>query len=183
MFQTIYKRFSKLFLALSLALSFTVAVTATEAGSTAWLQDKVRHELVMLPYYGVFDNLAYRIDGNTVYLSGQVLRPTTKSDAERRVAKLAGVERVVNDITVLPLSPFDDRLRAALYRQVFAQGGLYRYALGANPSIHIIVNHGHVTLEGVVANEMDKNLAGIAANGVAGVFSVQNNLVVERPRS
>lgn len=141
---------------------------------------KVRHELVTLPYYGVFDNLAYRVDGNTVTLYGQVVRASTRSDAGRRVAKIEGVGRVVNQIEVLPLSSFDNELRVRAYRTIFRTGGLYRYAMGANPSIHIVVKGGHLTLEGVVANEGDKRLAGIAANGVSGVFSVTNNLRTER---
>jgi hyperosmotically inducible periplasmic protein len=140
---------------------------------------EVRHELVMLPYYGVFDNLTYRVDGNTVTLMGQVTRPTLKSDAENVVKNIEGVERVNNEIQVLPLSPMDDRIRIAEYRAIFSQPGLDRYAMQAVPPIHIIVNNGKVTLEGVVANEADKNLAGIKANGVAGVFGVTNNLRVE----
>ena len=144
------------------------------------VEKKVRHELVTLPYYGVFDNLAYKIDGNTVTLYGQVVRPSTRSDAEHRVAKINGVERVINNIEVLPLSPFDDEVRVRTYRTIFRTGGLYRYALGANPSIHIVVKGGHVTLEGMVANEADARLANIAANSVPGVFSVTNNLRSER---
>ena len=140
---------------------------------------QVRHELVMLPYYGVFDNLAFRIDGTTVTLLGQVTRPTLKSDAENVVKDVEGVERVVNQIEVLPLSPMDDRIRLATYRAVYSTQGLDRYALNAVPPIHIIVNNGKVTLEGVVANEADKNLAGVKANGVSGVFSVTNNLRIE----
>jgi hyperosmotically inducible periplasmic protein len=140
---------------------------------------EVRHELVMLPYYGVFDNLAYRVDGNTVTLFGQVTRPTLKSDAEHAVKDIEGVERVNNQIEVLPLSPMDDRIRMAEYRAIFSQPGLDRYAMQAVPPIHIIVSNGKVTLEGVVANAADKNLAGIKANGVSGVFSVNNNLRVE----
>ena len=113
-------------------------------------------------------------------LYGQVVRPSTRSDAEHRVAKISGVERVINNIEVLPLSSFDDDVRIATYRTIFRMGGLYRYALGANPSIHIVVKGGHVTLEGVVANEGDARLANIAANSVPGVFSVTNNLRVER---
>jgi hyperosmotically inducible periplasmic protein len=143
------------------------------------LTREVRHELVMLPYYGVFDNLAFRVDGNTVTLMGQVTRPTLKSDAEHVVKDIEGVERVNNEIQVLPLSPMDDRIRMAEYRAIFSQPGLDRYAMQAVPPIHIIVNNGKVTLEGVVANEADKNLAGIKANGVSGVFSVNNNLRVE----
>lgn len=143
------------------------------------LAKKVRHELVTLPYYGVFDNLAYNINGGTVTLYGQVVRPTTKSSAENRVRKLAGVSRVVNNIKVLPLSGFDDNIRAATYRSLARTGGLYRYLQGANPSIHIIVDRGNVTLEGVVANSGDRTLANMAARGVSGTFSVTNNLRVE----
>ncbi|HKF54758.1 MAG TPA: BON domain-containing protein [Blastocatellia bacterium] len=147
------------------------------AASTA-LEQKVRKELVTLPYYGVFDNLAFKVEGDTVTLSGQVVRPTTRSDAAARVAKIAGVDRVVNNIEVLPLSSFDDSIRIRTYRAVFSRGGLYRYAQGANPSVHIIVDNGHVTLEGAVSNKMDSQLAYMAASGVPGVFSVTNNLRV-----
>src|SRR4051794_2258840 len=140
---------------------------------------EVRHELVMLPYYGVFDNLAYRVDGNTVTLLGQVTRPTLKSDAEHVVKDIEGVERVNNQIEVLPLSPMDARIRMATYRSFFGPPGLDRYAMQAVPPIHIIVNNGKVTLEGVVATEADKNMANVKANGVSGVFSVTNNLRVE----
>jgi len=144
------------------------------------MSDQVRKALVTLPYYGVFDNLEYKIDGSTITLSGQVVRPTTRSDAEHRVAKIEGVDRVVNNIEVLPLSSFDDSIRARTYRAVFRTGSLYRYAMGANPSIHIVVDNGRVTLEGVVSNKMDSQLAYMAANGVPGVFHVTNNLRVER---
>jgi len=154
---------------------------AVNAGGRA--QDRitreVRHELVMLPYYGVFDNLAYRVDGSTVTLLGQVTRPTLKSDAEHVVKDIEGVERVNNQIEVLPLSPMDDRIRMAEYRAIYSAPGLDRYAMQAVPPIHIIVNNGKVTLEGVVANEADKNMANIRANGVSGVFGVTNNLRVE----
>ena len=140
---------------------------------------QVRHELVTLPYYGVFDNLAYNINGSTVTLYGQVVRPTTRSDAERRVKRLAGVSRVVNNIEVLPLSGFDDNIRRATYRSLARTAGLYRYLQGTNPSIHIVVDRGHVTLEGVVSNSGDKTLANMAARQVPGAFSVTNNLKVE----
>jgi hyperosmotically inducible protein len=139
---------------------------------------EVRHELVMLPYYSVFDNLAYRVDGSKVTLFGQVTRPTLKSDAENVVKRIEGVTSVDNEIEVLPVSPNDDRIRRDVYRAVFSKPGLDRYAMGAVPSIHIIVKNGNVTLVGVVDNEMDKNLAGIAANGVSGVFKVNNELQV-----
>ena len=140
--------------------------------------ESVRKQLVTLPYYGVFDNLAFKVDGSVVTLYGQVTRPTTSKDAQRRVAKLEGVSSVVNKIQVLPLSSFDNQIRVRTYRAVFGKGSLYRYALGANPSIHIVVNRGNVTLEGMVANKMDSQLAYVAANGVPGVFSVTNNLQV-----
>ena len=143
------------------------------------LAREVRHELVMLPYYGVFDNLAYKVDGSTVTLMGQVTRPTLKSDAENVVKDIEGVERVQNQIQVLPLSSMDDGVRIATYRAIYGYAGLDRYGLQAVPSIHIIVANGKVTLEGVVATEADKNMAGIRANGVSGVFSVTNNLQVE----
>jgi len=143
------------------------------------LSREVRHELVMLPYYGVFDNLAYKVDGRTVTLMGQVTRPTLKSDAENVVKDIEGVEKVENRIQVLPLSSMDDGVRIAVYRAIYGYAGLDRYGLQAVPSIHIIVANGKVDLEGVVATEADKNMAGIRANGVSGVFSVTNNLQVE----
>ena len=148
-------------------------------GSQDRITREVRHELVMLPYYGVFDNLAYRVDGNTVTLLGQVTRPTLKSDAEHVVKDIEGVEKVNNQIEVLPLSPMDDRIRMAAYRAIYSAPGLDRYGMQAVPPIHIIVSNGKVTLEGVVATEADKNMANIRANGVSGVFSVTNNLRVE----
>lgn len=153
-----------------------VSAMAAEQDRTT---EKIRKELVTLPYFGVFDNLEFKLEGSTVILSGQVVRPTTKSDAARRVSKIEGVDHVVNNIEVLPPSPFDDSLRLRVYRAVFRTGSLYRYAQGANPSIHIVVDRGHVTLEGVVSNKSDSNLAFISANGVSGVFSVTNNLRVE----
>jgi len=162
----------------------TMAVATASRGAqpqgNSRLAERVRKQLVTLPYYGVFDNLAFKVQGDTVVLYGQVVRPSTRSDAEHRVARIEGVDRVINQIQVLPLSPMDASIRRRVYRAVFRQDGLYRYALGANPSIHIIVNRGHVTLEGVVANKMDSQLAYMAANGVSGVFSVTNNLRVER---
>ncbi|HKX00713.1 MAG TPA: BON domain-containing protein [Bryobacteraceae bacterium] len=150
------------------------------ARGTERIAREVRHELVMLPYYGVFDNLAYRVNGYDVTLMGQVTRPTLKSDAERVVQKIEGVEHVKNEIEVLPLSPMDDRIRLATYRAIYSRPGLDRYALQAVPPIHIIVKNGNVALEGVVASQADKNLAGIQAKGVSGVFSVTNNLRVEK---
>ncbi len=147
-------------------------------GSQAALDERVRHALLMLPYYNIFDNLEFQVDGGHVTVSGQVTQPVLKSDAANAVKRLEGVNEVTNNIEVLPLSPFDNRIRMATYRAIFGADGLYRYAMGANPSIHIIVDNGHVTLVGVVSSQMDKNIAGIRANGVPGVFSVTNNLLV-----
>ncbi|MGA8214338.1 MAG: BON domain-containing protein [Candidatus Sulfotelmatobacter sp.] len=139
---------------------------------------EVRHELLMLPYFGVFDNIAYKVDGFTVTLLGQVTRPTLKSDSENVVKRIEGVEKVDNQIEVLPPSPMDDRLRLRLYRAIYGYPALEKYALGVQKPIRIIVKNGHVALEGVVDNDGDKNLAGIRANGVSGTFSVTNNLQV-----
>jgi hyperosmotically inducible protein len=165
-------------------LSIPLSTWASPDGPSAKGKDRiigqVRKELVMLPYYGVFDNLSYKVDGYTVTLLGQVTQPTLKSDAERAVKSLEGVEKVTNQIEVLPLSPNDDRLRTAVYRAVYGQAGLEKYSFQAVPSIHIIVRNGNVTLEGVVNNEGDKNIANIRAKGVSGVFSVTNNLRIEK---
>lgn len=150
----------------------------TEPKSRQNLVREVRHQLVMLPYYSVFDNLAYKVEGDTVTLEGQVTRPTLKSDAAGVVKNIEGVGRVVNNIEVLPLSPMDDQIRRAMYRTIYGEAGLSRYAQSAVPSIHIIVKNGTVTLEGVVDNEGDKNLVNVRANGVPNVFAVKNNLVV-----
>jgi len=141
---------------------------------------EVRHELVMLPYYGVFDNLAYRVDGGAVTLLGQVTNPALKSDAGSVVKQIEGVDKVDNQIQVLPPSPMDDRSRLAVYRAIYGQPGLDRYALQAVPPIHIIVDSGKVTLEGVVSTQSDKDMANIRANTVPGIFSVVNNLRVEK---
>lgn len=141
---------------------------------------EVRHELVLLPYYSVFDNLAFKVEGDKVTLLGQVTRPTLKSDAEARVKKIEAVSSVDNQIEVLPLSPNDDRLRLALFRAIYSAPPLQRYSLQAVPPIHIIVKNGHVSLEGVVDSEADKNLAGIQAKGVPGAFSVTNKLQVPK---
>lgn len=141
---------------------------------------EIRHELVMLPYYGVFDNLAYEVKGDTITLMGQVTRPTLKDDAERVVKGIEHGFNVINNIEVLPLSPQDDRIRLAVYRAIYQHAVLNRYGLQAVPSIHIIVKNGNVTLEGVAANEGDRNIANIQANTVSGVFSVENHLALEK---
>jgi hyperosmotically inducible periplasmic protein len=143
---------------------------------------EVRHELVMLPFYGVFDNLAYKVDPDgTVTLLGQVSRPTLKDDAGRAVKRIEGVTNVVNNIEVLPTSMNDDRIRRAVYRAIYGNSVLAPYQLRAVPPIHIIVKNGNVTLVGAVARQMDKQIAGVQANSVSGVFSVTNNLMVDEP--
>jgi osmotically-inducible protein OsmY len=144
-----------------------------------WLKREVRHELVLLPWLSVFDNLEYTVNGYQVILKGQVVRPSTKSDAEAAVKKIEGVESVDNEIEVLPVSTMDDQTRMAEYHAIYSQPMLERYSQGNIQSIHIVVKNGHVTLEGTVANDSDKNVAGIQANSVPNVFSVTNNLRVE----
>jgi hyperosmotically inducible periplasmic protein len=150
------------------------------AGSMS-LTDKVRHQLVMLPYYGMFDNLEFDVkDDGTVVLSGDVVRPILKSDAVNAVRGLEGDVKVVDKINVLPLSPYDDRLRRGLYWTMFANTQLDRYLLPPVSPIHIIVRNGNVVLTGVVARAADRDVAGILANSVPGVFSVTNDLRVEK---
>ena len=139
---------------------------------------EVRHELLMLPYFGVFDYIAYKIDGGTVTLVGQVVRPVLKSDAENAVKRIEGVERVDNQIEALPPSPMDDRLRIQLFHAIYGYPSLEKYSLGVQKPIRIIVKNGHVTLEGVVDSQGDKDLVNIRAKGVPGSFSVDNNLQV-----
>jgi hyperosmotically inducible protein len=148
--------------------------------SARGIERQVYKQIIKLPYYGVFDNIAYRVDGDTVTLYGKVLRPTTRKSAERVVERIAGVEEVVNNIEVLPLSNFDDSIRLRTLRTLQNGGSLYRYFLGASPSVKIIVDCGNVALEGYVANRGDYNLMNILARGVPGVFSVKNNLIVEK---
>ena len=145
-----------------------------------WLTQQVHHKLAMIPWYSVFDNLEYKVDGAEVTLVGQVTRPIIKSDAESAVKNIEGVKEVVNQIEVLPPSPMDDRLRRQEYRSIYSFGPLQRYSMGVNPGIHIIVKSGQVTLEGVVDSQPDKDAANIRAREVAGVFSVTNNLRVEK---
>jgi len=160
------------------ALAVSAFAQTNRGASAADLQDKVRHELVMMPYYGVFDDLSFRVDGEKVTLLGEVSRPTLKTEAERRVKSITGVEIVDNQIRVLPLSPYDDRLRLAAVRTIFGNPALSRYSWGARPPIQFIVENGTITLKGTVANEGDRNLAGILANGIPGAFAVNNEIVV-----
>jgi hyperosmotically inducible protein len=148
------------------------------ARSVERITREVRHELLMLPYFSVFDNISYRVDGSTVTLMGEVVNPTLKSDSGNVVKHIEGVEKVDNQIDVLPPSPMDDGLRRRLYREIYGYPALEKYALGVQKPIRIIVKNGRVSLEGVVDNAEDKNLAGVRANSVPGIFSVTNNLQV-----
>jgi hyperosmotically inducible periplasmic protein len=154
------------------------AHTRDSAHFADWLKNEVHHQLALLPYYSIFDNLEYSIDGTTVTLQGQVVHATIKDDAENAVKKIEGVEKVVNNIEILPPSPDDDQIRRAEYHSIYGFGPLEKYATSSVASIHIIVKGGHVTLEGVVDNQSDKDTANIRANSVANVFSVTNNLKV-----
>ena len=146
----------------------------------ARIMKEVRHQLLLLPYYGVFDDIAFKAEGGTVTLIGAVTRPTLKSDAEGVVKRIDGVTNVVNQIEVLPLSPNDDRIRRAEYRAIYGDSALStRYGFRALPSIHILVKNGNVQLEGSVANKFDYNLINIRSKGVAGAFSVVNDLQIE----
>jgi len=167
---------------MALAAVLPVAAKPKADAGTAETMKKIHKELVTLPFYGVFDNLAYSYDNGVVTLYGQVTRPTTKSSAERVVAHVTGVDQVVNKIEVLPLSGFDNQTRLATYRAVYSQPGLDRLSWQSVPPIHIIVKNGNVTLAGVVPTQADATRAYIAASGVPGVFSVTNNLRVEQQR-
>ena len=174
------------FACLALTVGAVAQTTALPQGRTklggtdpqARISREVMHQLLMDPYYSVFDDLAYKVDGSTVTLMGAVTNPATKSDAEGAVKHIEGVDRVDDQIKVLPPSSIDDGIRRQEYRAIFGFSSLYRYAEGAVPSIHIIVDNGHVTLTGFVDSEADKNMAGVRANSVPGVFSVTNNLQV-----
>lgn len=180
------QRFCVLVMALGLAGSTwakTVPADPQSSSGDQKMQDRitreVRHELLMIPQLSVFDNLEYKVDGNTVALLGEVRNPVIKDSAGGAVKRIEGVQHVDNQIEVLPLSPNDDRIRRQVARAIFNDSRLFQYSLGAVPPIHIIVKGGHVALEGIVDNQGDKNVASIRANGVPGVFSVTNNLQVE----
>jgi len=167
-----------------------IALTATFAlfsplqqkdSRTLRVEADAERELLMLPNYSVFDFLAFRVEpGGTIRLLGQVTRPTLKTDAERRVKRVEGVEQVINEIEVLPVSPSDDAIRLAVARNIYKSTALDRYGFQSQPPIHIIVKQGRVTLEGSVDSESDKSVAGLKAREVNGVFEVKNNLQVAR---
>jgi hyperosmotically inducible protein len=162
--------------------AFAASPVKNDTPQLSNIEKKVRKELISASWDGVFDNLAFEVNGSTVTLYGQVYRPITRSRAEKFVKGVNGIEQVINKIEVLPLSGFDDRIRGQAVRSVNDTAGLYRYLLGTNPSLRIIVRNGHVTLEGMVSDETDKRLAFFAVNSIPGVFSVTNNLRTERSR-
>ncbi|MGB7926426.1 MAG: BON domain-containing protein [Pyrinomonadaceae bacterium] len=181
--KTIKNKIAALVVMIAIAASAAIAAPKTtdqDGAATKTVSSEVLHQLRKLPRTGIFDNLAYKVEGSTVTLYGQVMQPSTRKDAESRVKRIEGVEQVVNNIEVLPLSSFDNGIRRGIYRELLRTGGLYRYTRGTQPSLRIIVRGGHVTLEGVVSTKTDKQLAYIAASRVPGVFSVTNNLRAER---
>jgi hyperosmotically inducible protein len=172
---------SKLLVAVVSVVSILIlSAIAQNAKSEDRISREVRHELLMLPYFGVFDNIAYKVNNGTVTLLGQVVRPSLKSDAENSIKHIEGVEHVDNQIEVLPPSSQDDALRIALFRAIYQYPPLQKYELGVQKAIRIIVKSGRVTLEGVVDSESDKNLVGVRANSVPGIFQVTNNLRVQQ---
>lgn len=178
----VLRRFAIVILFLAVATGLAQPDRKFSPKAQARIAKEVRHQILMLADFGTFDNIAFKVNGYDVTLLGQVTRPTLKSDAEHVVKRIEGVERVDNRIEMLPVSPNDDRLRRDLFIAIYRYAPLQHYGVGSNRPIRIIVNHGNVTLEGAVDRESDKNMAGLRANGVAGVFSVKNNLVVPGKR-
>jgi hyperosmotically inducible protein len=176
---TNWMRRGMFFSAALLAVQLGYAVTHGGGGSYSRIESEVRRELVTLPSYSLFDHFTFRVEGDTVRLMGKVSTPTLKSSAENVVKRIEGVEQVANQIEVLPVSPSDDRLRLALYYAIYGHTALQNLAMRAFPPIHIIVENGHVTLEGLVGRAMEKTIAGAQASSVFGAFSVTNNLRVE----
>lgn len=192
MLRMIHSSSRALFIA-ALALGMTLATLTSAAAASraktaqaprdqaqyeAWLTQETRHRLVMLPYLTLFDNLEYRVEGTTVTLTGQVVDPSLKPDAERTVKGIEGVTKVINQIQVLPPSPMDGQIRREEYRAIYGFADLWKYAMGALPPVHIVVDTGHVTLYGIVDSQTDKNLIELRARTVPSVFSVTNNLQV-----
>ncbi len=168
-----------------LAIAFVNVDAQTYSGDASAMQMEkdVRKQILKLPYYEVFDHIEYSIQGNTVVLDGKVRNATNRKAAESAIKRVSGVEAVVNNIEILPVGGFDERIRIQLLRSVSSAGGLSRYLWPINPSIRLIVDRGHVSLEGFVSNKTDSDLANIAARSVPGVFSVTNNLVVDREKA
>jgi hyperosmotically inducible protein len=168
------------FFSLSVQDIFAQTTAIEEQAEKARIERKVNKEILSLPYYGVFDAIGFKLEGQTVTLEGDVIRPRTSDYAEQEVKEIEGVEKVINNIEILPPSPSDDRIRDRIYRTMINRAGLYRYLIGANPSIRIVVDRGRVRLEGFVTYQSDKILAGMAATETFGVFKVENNLNVDK---
>jgi hyperosmotically inducible periplasmic protein len=147
------------------------------------LSREIHHQILVLPFYSVFDSIRFAMNGHNVILTGQVLRRNLKEQAEAAVKSVEGVGVVVNKIEILPASPSDDDLRRAIYRAVYEDSTLARYATQDVPPVHIIVNNGAVSLEGSIDSLSDKNLAEARAGSVSSVASVKNNLVVHPKES
>ena len=179
MYKKIQSKIMILAIALLVSASGAFAAPSPKKDDLGTL-NQVRKEILKLPYYGIFDSIGFKVDGETVTLFGSVVRPSTRSDAARRIASLEGVDRVINKIEVLPPSGFDNTIRYRAWRSIANTAGMYRYVWANAPAIHIIVRNGHITLEGNVSNEGDKRLAFFAVNSIPGVFSVTNNLQVQR---
>ena len=176
------KRF-KYFIVLSIAiLSFSV-VDANAQYANSPLEKTIQKKLLKLPYYGVFDHITFKLDGDTVTLYGHVANAPNRKSAQRYVEDVPGVRRVVNEIEVLPVSNFDNNIRRDLYQSISNYGGLSRYLWTVNPSVRLIVERGHVTLEGYVGNKGDYDTMNIVARGVHGVFSVKNNLIIDNDKA
>ncbi|MGH9434206.1 MAG: BON domain-containing protein [Terriglobia bacterium] len=178
-----HKIAASLYLAVVAAAFIVPAQCAQQVSEKAQtrIQTEVRHQILLLPYFNVFDNITYQVEGDKVTLMGQVTQPVLKQDAGNVVKHIEGVTQVVNNIEVLPVSNMDDHLRLRLFRAIYGFPALQRYALPVIKPIRIIVKNGHVTLEGVVDSEADKNMVNIRANSVSGVFSVTNHLRVVKP--
>jgi len=168
--------------AIALGSATVNAQSFSASGSTRSIEDQVRKKILMLPRYEIFDAIGYQVNGDTVTLTGKVRNAVNRKDAERSVSKIAGVNRVVNQIEILPLGGYDDSIRVRLYETLARSGSLSRYMWENNPSIRLIVDGGHVTLEGFISSRGDYNTINILAHGVSGVFSVTNNLVVDKER-
>ena len=177
----IYKKSSVMIASMIFLISFaaigTAAFAVEPAHKASDLPEQIRLELIKVPNFGVFDNIAFNLeDSDTVVLTGQVISPVVKSGAEIALLRIPGIKKVVNNIEVLPLSRMDDEIRLKTYYAVYSNNGFEKYATMAQAPIRIIVDNGHVTLEGVVANKIDKSMAVLSANTVPGVFSVTDNL-------
>lgn len=174
----------KNFIVLSVAIvAFSFSSASAQSYADSPIEKAVQKKILKLPNYGVFDHIAFKVDGSTVTLSGHVANAVNRKSAERSVEDVPGISRVINEIEILPVGSFDSNIRRDLYRSISNYGGLSRYLWTVNPSVRLIVERGHVTLEGYVANKGDYNTMNIVARGVSGVFSVKNNLIIDNDKA